>query len=425
LPSDRTSHRSARHVALAALRAWRKGRLRADSIASKLFAQADLPSPDRNLALELFYGVLRNASLLDFWIGSLRDGSVDVDLRDILRLGLYQLFFLRTPEHAAVNETVGLARISGRSLINGMLRAAVRAQKKLESQAAAQPLPIRTSHPEFLIARWQRNFGPEMTENLCRWNNQPPPLYARINGLNISREDFARFYPEARPVSGNESFVQLDALPAMALKQGHCYIQDPSTIIACRLLAPQSREKILDACAAPGGKTGYLAELMQNRGILVACDRAVDRLQILRQNMERLGATIVTAVRVDWTRRVIPKEVAAHAPFDRILLDAPCTNTGVMRRRVDLRWRLREADFMRMQKQQLDIVRALRPLLKPGGVFVYSTCSIEPEENEQVVETLVGEFSDWRVSDQQFSLPFRDNIDGAFAAMLVSARDGV
>jgi 16S rRNA (cytosine967-C5)-methyltransferase len=193
LPSDRTNHRSARHVALAALRAWRKGRLRADSIASKLFPQADLSLPDRNLALELFYGVLRNASLLDFWIGSLREGSVDVDLRDILRLGLYQLFFLRTPEHAAVNETVGLARISGRSLINGMLRAAVRAQKKLESQAAAQPLPIRTSHPEFLIARWQRNFGPEMTENLCRWNNQPPPHYARNNGVKISREDFIRF----------------------------------------------------------------------------------------------------------------------------------------------------------------------------------------------------------------------------------------
>jgi 16S rRNA (cytosine967-C5)-methyltransferase len=425
LPSRRSRQPSARHVALAALRTWRRRHFLADSIASELLAQADLSSPDRAFALELFYGVLRNAALLDFWIGCLREGSIDVDLRDILRLGLYQLFLLRTPEHAAVNETVELARKSGRSLINGILRAAARAQDELRSKAVAQPLAIRSSHPEFLVARWQRNFGTEATEQLCRWNNQPPPLYARINRLKIRREDFVRLHPEARPLSLDAQFVEFNSLPARALEQGHCYIQDPSTIIACRLLDPGPGEKILDACAAPGGKTSYIAELMQNRGVLTACDRALDRLQILGQNIDRLAATIANILRVDWTRGPIPKQVAAHAPFDRILLDAPCTNTGVMRRRVDVRWRLRPADFLSMQKQQLKMVRALHPLLRAGGVFVYSTCSIEPEENADVVRQLVREFPDLSRIEQKCSLPFRDQIDGAFAVKFIRDRRNV
>lgn len=418
-PSRRSRQSSARQVALAALRTWRRQHFLADSIASQLLAEADLSSPDRAFALDLFYGVLRNASLLDFWIGCLRKGSIDVDLRDILRLGLYQLFLLRTPEHAAVNETVELARKSGRSLINGILRTAARTREELQSKGAAQPLAIRTSHPEFLVARWQRNFGMEATEKLCRWNNLPPPLYARINRLKIQSEDFVRLYPDAQPLSLDVQFVQFNSLPAAALERGHCYVQDPSTIIACRLLHARAGEKILDACAAPGGKTAYIAEVMQNRGILMACDRAVDRLEILGQNIARLGATIANVSRIDWTHGPVSKQVAAHAPFDRILLDAPCTNTGVMRRRVDARWRLRPADFLSMQKQQLKIVHALHPLLKAGGIFVYSTCSIEPEENEDAVRQIVREFPDLRIVEQQCSLPFRENVDGAFAVKFI------
>jgi 16S rRNA (cytosine967-C5)-methyltransferase len=415
----RSRQSSARQVALAALQTWRRQHLLADSIASHLLAEANFSSSDRAFALELFYGVLRNASLLDFWIACLRKGSIDVDLRDILRLGLYQLFLLGTPEHAAVHETVELARKSGRGLINGILRTAVRTQDELRSKAAAQPIAIRMSHPEFLVARWQRNFGTEATEKLCRWNNQPPPLYARINKLKIQGEDFARVYPGAKPLSLDAQFVQFDSLPTAALEQGHCYIQDPSTIVACRLLDPRGGEKILDACAAPGGKTAHIAEVMRNRGVVVACDRALDRLEILKQNMARLQATIAKVVHVDWIRGPVPKQVAAHAPFDRILLDAPCTNTGVMRRRVDARWRLRPADFLSMQKQQLEIARALHPLLKAGGVFVYSTCSIEPEENEDAVQQVVREFPDLRLIEQQCSLPFHDHVDGAFAVKFI------
>jgi 16S rRNA (cytosine967-C5)-methyltransferase len=412
---------SARRAALAALRAWRTERRFADSVIAKLLARTKLDRRDRAFILELFYGVLRNATLLDFWIGCLRQCSLHVDLRDLLRLGLYQLFFLKTPEHAAVHETVELAPKSQRALINAILRTAARRQDELRSQASKQSLAIRTSHPRFLVARWEQNFGSEAAEALCTWNNRAPPLYARINRLKIGREDFRRAYPEARPLSGNADFVEFHAFPTEALAQGHCYIQDPSTAIACRLLDPQPGEKVLDACAAPGGKTGYVVELMRNRGAVVACDRTIERLRVLEENLARLGAGIARVFHFDWTCQRIPKELVAIAPFDRVLIDAPCSNTGVMRRRVDVRWRIRAADFVRMQGQQLKIVRTALGLLKTGGVLVYSTCSLEPEENEKVVQRLLHEFASSRQMEVQSSLPFRDGFDGAFAAKLIRA----
>src|SRR4029450_558552 len=170
---------------------------------------------------------------------------------------------------------------------------------------------------------------------------------------------------------------------------------------------------ILDACAAPGGKTGYIAQLMENRGTIVACDRDPARLQILKENMARLGVGIVHLFAQDWTRAHVPPEIASMGPFDRILLDAPCSNTGVMRRRVDVRWRLQPADFARMQRRQFEILRALIPLLAANGVIVYSTCSLEPEENEQVLRGILDGASALHVVQEKCSLPFRDVVDGA------------
>src|SRR5262249_5858723 len=222
----------------------------------------------------------------------------------------------------------------------------------------------------------------------------------------------------SRPLPGNPDIVEFNTLPAAALHSGHCYVQDPSTAIACQLLDPKPGEKILDACAAPGGKTAYLAQLMQNRGVIVACDRDHERLQILKNNVPRIGATNVRAVRHDWTRDYPPEQILSIAPFDRVLVDAPCTNTGVMRRRIDVRWRLRPEDFSRMANEQLIITRAVMNLLKPDGVLVYSTCSLEAEENEQVVRRLVDELHGLRTEAERDSLPFRDGFDGAFAARL-------
>ena len=403
-----------RAVALAALQEWREGRKFADVILAERLRSTDLAPSDRAFANELFYGVLRNLTLLDFWISQLRSAHLDHDSRDLLRLGIYQLFLLQTPEHAAIYETVELASRQNRGLINGILRNAVRAKADLAKKAGTQNLSVRQSHPQFLIDRWSKALGVKETEALCEWNNQPAPVYARINQLKISEDEFlAETGSPERAVPA--SFVELTSIPHDTLAAGHCYIQDPSTAAACLLLNPQPGERVLDACAAPGGKTGYLAKLMSNEGTIVACDRDKHRVEGLRENLERLGVNIARCVHHDWTSG---EPFPDPAGFDRILIDAPCSNTGVMRRRVDVRWRLTPDDFSRMSALQTRIVRAVVPFLKPGGTLVYSTCSLEPEENERVVERIVQEFPFLHLEEQRSVIPYRDHFDGAFAAKL-------
>ncbi len=406
---------SARRVALAALRTWRREKEFADAVISSALSKAEFQSADRAFAVELFYGVVRNRTLLDFWIRELRRGRVDEDLRDILRIGLYQLFIAKTPEHAAVYETVDLSPKRQHAITNAILRSAARDRRSLQRRANSQSLDVRTSHPQFLIERWTKQFGGGAAEALCTWNNQAPPIYARINRLKIDRQSFLERYRNARTLPKVSNFVELPA-PANALDQGDCYVQDPSTSIACELLQTKPGEKILDACAAPGGKTGYLAELMANQGLLIACDREPARLNLLDENLARLGVRIAKIVCHDWMKSAVPPEILSAAPFDRILIDAPCTNTGVMRRRVDVRWRLKPADFNRMRARQIEITRAVIPFLKPGGILVYSTCSLEREENEDVVQTLLRVMSILQLEEERRSTPFQDNFDGAFGA---------
>lgn len=409
---------SARGVALEALTRWRNGQEFADAIIQPLLRDHSLGESDRAFANELFYGVLRNRTLLDFWIDQLRSGALDHDSRDLLRLGFYQIFCLRTPGHAAVFETVELAGRKNRALINGILRSALRRFNELENDAAAAPPIVRLSHPQFLIDRWTEHFGRAAAIALCEWDNRPAPIYARINRLKISVAEFLTPYHGNEVVAGKDNFVRLARLPADALAHGHCYIQDPSTSVACELLDPQPGETILDACAAPGGKSALLAELLQNRGCLIACDRDARRLMLLRANLENLGATCARIVAQDW---ITPTNEFAKKSFDRILVDAPCSNSGVMRRRVDVRWRLAPEDLLRMPNEQLKILRAAVPLLKPRGTIVYSTCSLEPEENEQVVAQLQSEFPFLRQTAERSVRPFADDFDGAYAARLERA----
>jgi 16S rRNA (cytosine967-C5)-methyltransferase len=410
---------SARRVALAALKIWRTKTEFADAIIFRLLSGAALESADRAFAVELFYGILRNLTLLDFWIGELRSARVDADLRDLLRLGLYQLFIAKTPQHAAVYETVAVAPKAKRPIVNAILRSAIHRRRDLQEKANSKALETQFSHPKYLIERWRKNFGTENTLDLCGWNNRPPPLYARINFLKNPTTGFFKNYPTGSFLLPNqENFLYAPTFPSEAVAAGLCYVQDPSTAMACELLQPKPGEKILDACAAPGGKTGYLAELMDNEGLIVACDRDPHRLRLLKENLRRLGVAIAKIVCFDWTQDQIPNAIRSKAPFDRILIDAPCSNTGVMRRRVDVRWRLRPSEFARMRTRQIEIVRAILPLLKSNGTLVYSTCSLEREENEEVVQHLVEKMSTLQLEEEQHSLPFRENFDGAFAARL-------
>ncbi|MEY2492435.1 MAG: rRNA (cytosine967-C5)-methyltransferase [Verrucomicrobiota bacterium] len=408
-----------RELALIALRQWRCTREFADGIIQRLLSASGEPPFERAFALELFYGVLRNLILLDFLIGNLRKGALDALSRDLIRLGLYQLLRLQTPSHAAVFQTVELAPRRLRALINGVLRTAVRRLDDLQREAATAPLHIRQSHPQWLVERWTERFGKDRTGDLCHWNNQPAQIYARINTFRTSCEDFVRQNPASDPVLAHPGFVECDVLPQSAITRGDCYVQDPSTALAINLLEAKPGELILDACAAPGGKTFQIAMTTGDEATITACDRDPGRIKLLRQNLRRLGLASSRVIQHDWLHESSEEKFGSER-FDKILVDAPCTNTGVMRRRVDVRWRLTPDDFAQMPEQQFEITRAVLSLLRPGGLLVYSTCSIEREENEELVERLTREFPALKLERTQSTLPFEDHFDGAFAARLVS-----
>ena len=401
-----------RQLCIRALLEWEKGKVFSDEILHTLLEKERLGGLDRAFLMETFFGVLRNLTALDFLIGELRDGEIDEETREVLRLGLYQIFHMRTAAHAAVNETVNLAG-RARGLVNAILRRALREQAALEERLERAEMSVRTSHPDFLLTRWIAAFGVGQTEQLCAWDNSPAEVHVRANGLRASVADLLKTAPDASASLHHPCAIKVGSLPPEWLARGLCYVQDPSTLVACDLLDPQPGEFVLDACAAPGGKTTYLAELMKNTGRIYACDLYESRVARLRENLSRLGITNTQTFIHDTMQAGTPLELAS---FDRILVDAPCSNTGVLRRRVDVRWRLTDEDFIRMPAQQLALVKRAASLLKPGGTLVYSTCSLEAEENEGVVEKAIAAVPELRFLESRRVLPFVDGIDGAFAA---------
>lgn len=401
-----------RQTCLRALLEWEKGKHFSDEILHTALEKEPMSPLDRAFFMETFFGILRNLGRLDFLIGQLREGGIDPATRAILRIGLYQIFHMRTAPHAAVNESVNLAGRT-RGLINAILRRALREKEALEADLTAAGTAVETSHPEFLIDRWERAFGLEAMRQLCAWNNQPAEVHVRANTLRVTVGELLRSSPAAETSPAHPLAVKVRHLPHSWLALGLCYVQDPSTLLACDLLDPQPGETVLDACAAPGGKTTYLAQLMHDEGTIVACDLYESRVVRLRENLRRLGVTIAQAIKHDCMQAGPP---LAPASFDRILVDAPCSNTGVIRRRVDVRWRLTEEDFIRMPAQQLALLKRTATLLKPGGTLVYSTCSLETEENEGVVEQALAAIPGLRFLESRRTLPFVDGVDGAFAA---------
>ncbi len=403
---------SARRCAFDALIEWEETSRFASDILSDVSSSQDLSSADRALMQEILFGTIRNLFLLDELIDRLRKGRIKQQTQNLLRIGLFQLFKTDIAEHAAINETVNLARKHERGLVNAILRTAQRQRAELEAAIETWSLEDRYSHPQFFIDRWTEQHGEEAARALCEWNNQAPEVYARINSLHPDKDALDSIRSETQPFLIGESFpgfFRIDGPPNYDwIHHGLIYIQDPSTLLACRLLDPQPGETVLDACAAPGGKTAVLAAMMNGDGSIVATDSSESRLEQMKGNFERLQVANVDLRQVDWTSENI------HLPeFDAILLDVPCSNTGVMRRRVDVRWRIQPNDFREQSKIQSQLLGSAAAKLAPGGRLVYSTCSIDREENEAVVEG-----SGLTVEKTIHSLPWRDGFDGAFAALL-------
>ena len=408
---------NARSTAHRLLLDWERKRPHADDLLHERLAASRLADRDRALVTELFYGVLRRLSELDFLIARLRDGDVDDDTRAVLRLGLYQLFHTRIPAFAAVKETVSLSRRAS-GLVNAILRRADREHAALDTALAAAPLAVRTSHPDFLLEKWTANFGADAALALTEWNNTPAPVLLRANTLKTKRDELLAALPGAEPHLFHPLALHAPRIPIEWLERGLCYVQDPSTLAACDMLDPQAGDTILDACAAPGGKTTYLAALMRNEGRIIATDLWESRVVRLRENCTRLGVRNTRVLVLDTM-----KESAELQPrsFDRILVDAPCSNTGVIRRRLDVRWRLSEEDFLRMPAQQLALLRRCAGLLKSGGTLVYSTCSLEPEENEHVADEAARTIPGLRLHTTRHIRPWVDGVDGAFCAKFTAA----
>ena len=411
LPSSvfRLPMKSPRRAAVSILRAWGKGHAYAESLIERHASRNELSSADRALLNAIVLGVLRHRRLLDEWIGHLRKGKLDHETRDILRVGLCQLLILQLPDHAAVFETVELGKSPVRGLINAVMRRAQSSKNKLLDLSELPPA-VAFSHPDWLFNRWKKQFGRDAAVELMAFHNQPPPTIARINPLAGSAD-----YEIGIPTDLEGYFQVPGPLPTDLLATGAIYITDPATRHCVELLDPQPGEIILDACAAPGGKAFLIAAAQPDLGALVCTDSNEKRLPRLRENLERLHITPNEVACHDWTR---PAPGRWHGAFDAILLDVPCSNTGVLRRRVDVRWRLHPEQLTELVGIQRAILNAALPCLKPGGRLVYSTCSLEPEENEGQIESFLADHPELRLAGTRQALPHRDGTDGAFAARL-------
>lgn len=423
-----------REIAFEILQQRAQGQGFTESLVDAALERAAIKREDRALVQEIVCGVVRWERTLD-WLVARKSGGrpQKPPVAILLRMALYQMFWLeRVPGYAAVNESVALAKARGligqsafvNAVLRGCGREAAAIRQQMRELREINP-SLGYSHPEWLVQRWLGRWGQERTRRLLAWNNQPPATYARVNALRSTgaalaerwRQEGVEFEPVPIPWAPRANVYRLLKFPPLSgsesFRQGGWYVQDPSTLLAPEMLAPKPGDRILDMCAAPGGKATYLALLINNEGCIEAEDVDADRLRLVADNAARLGATCVTTLH---------SPVPSGPEFDRVLVDAPCSNTGVMRRRVDLRWRIQLAEIGRLGGEQRSILQRAAEKTKVGGVLVYSTCSLEPEENQAIVQEFLKNQPGFVLETEQQLTPWDDQVDGAYCAKLIRQR---
>lgn len=420
LPTDRSL---ARNAALSILLSSHSGDTAVDALLDERFRGVADPR-DRALAMELVTGVLRRQETLDWRLRPVLKkplARLPAMIQMLLRMGAYQLFYLdRIPPSAAVDESVRITRSYTRQLgrdwtgfVNAVLRNLLRLPEPSLPDRLCQPdeaLSVSYAVPLWLCQRWVDRLGFENAEAACRTVSAMPTLTLRVNRQRVTRDAFLLRLKEAgiaaRPTTISPVGLMLDkgqqvtTLPGF--NEGDFYVEDEAAQLIPPLLDAQPGHTILDACAAPGGKTTHLAELIANQGRIVAMDRQIDRVARLRENCRRLAATAVMPVIGDARRPaealalVQGGEQALLGTFDGVLLDAPCSGLGVLRRHPEAKWKKHTAMFARHHLLQRELLEALAVVLRPGGVLVYSTCSTESEETEEVIEQFCHRHQQWQ-----------------------------
>ncbi|CUH94215.1 Ribosomal RNA small subunit methyltransferase B [Propionispora sp. 2/2-37] len=419
---------------------------------AKEIGRRELSDQDRRFVTELVYGTVKAGNTLDWILGHYLTRSLDKVspiIRNILRMGIYQIFFLsKIPVSAACNQSVELAKKYGHAgtvrFVNAVLRNASRNPEKViypnREQEPVRYLSLKYFHPEWMVARWVERLGIENTEQLCRLNNETPPLSMRTNLLKISRAELvdlllkegvvctaSHWTPEGIVCSEHPAIASLQSL-----RQGLFQVQDESSMLVAHVLDPKPGEVVFDVCGAPGGKSTHIAALMENKGRVLSADLYEHKLELIRENAKRLGITIIETKELDATQ--IGSLFPAQA--DRVLVDAPCSGLGVLRRKPDSRWRKNPAMLADLPKLQRGILYSAAQCVKPGGILVYSTCTTEPEENQRVVDQFLQQHPDFVLQNTGWYLPepqdraiiqlwpHVDRIDGFFIARMMKAKVG-
>jgi 16S rRNA (cytosine967-C5)-methyltransferase len=406
----------------------------------------ELEGPDKALLYEIVHGVVRWMGRLDWILNGFYKGTFSKaipNLKNGLRVALYQILFLdRVPDYAAVNEAVDFVKkLQGAKpagLTNAVLRNIIRNKEGIRypnpNDDLIGYLSAYYSHPSWMVKRYLERFGRVETEELLNANNEKPYLTLRLNAVRSKPDEFkslldsvhlrynaGRYLPE---------FFKLQNLTNITsweyFTRGYFNIQDESAGLACRLLKVSDDMRILDLCAAPGGKTAYLAALMHDKGKIVAIDRYDSRLKILRKNMQRLGLKSIHTIETDALDY-------NDKPFDRVLADVPCMGSGTLSKKPDIKWKKDIFDLRGLNDLQYNLLYKAGSLVKSGGIVVYSTCSIEPEENFVIVERFLSENSNFELESAKGKFPddildengciqtypHKHKMDGAFAAKLV------
>ncbi|MBE9029647.1 16S rRNA (cytosine(967)-C(5))-methyltransferase [filamentous cyanobacterium LEGE 11480] len=399
---------TARQLALTALKQIQRGAF-ADVALDRALKHANISPLDRKLSTELVYGIIRRQRTLDAIIDNLATKSANQqppELRLILHLGLYQLRYLdHIPGSAAVNTTVDLAKQNGFSGLSGFVNGLLRKYDRhpdtalLAADDPVRNIGIQHSYPDWIVQVYLEQFGTEGTEQLCNWLNQPPTIDLRVNTRKITIDTL-----EAKFQAAEIEVQRLTQLPqalrlikhAGAIHQlpgftdGEWIIQDSSAQLVSYLLDPQPGETIVDACAAPGGKTLHIAELMQDQGTVWAIDKTASRLKKIQQNIDRLGLTCIQTKTAD--SRDIPELINQ---CDRVLVDAPCSGLGTLNRHADARWRQTPDSVTKLTELQTAILQQAASWVKPGGTIVYATCTLHPQENEAIIQNFLDQNSNW------------------------------